>query len=512
MKGKEHTNRLKKMMAGMLTAVLLAVSALPLGVSAADQDLTITSKDNKVLTYQAGKSKKWILTVTNHTSKDMESVVVGPQLGDTNEDWPFKTEVQDYQQEIGTLQAGKSADVTFELTQREDVPTKRYTVQFTASAVTEEGSIETTQKFYVNTTAKPEEKKEDKKEDSKEDKKEQSKTEENSSDAADAMLADAGGYSNEAASFSGGGSVGDGSVPRVIVTGFSTDPAEVKAGSDFKLTIHLKNTSKTTRVKNMLFDLTAPTEGSDEQTMAPAFLPSSGSSTIYLDGIASNGTADISIKLSAKSDLLQKPYSIDLSMIYEDANASQIEASSSLSIPVKQEARFEFSDFEINPESIEVGEEANVMCSLYNLGRVKLYNVKAIFEGSCIKKEEVFLGNVDSGATAQIDAMLEGEQETEGPAAIKMTLSYEDESGNVSTAEKELQIEVTAPIEEDMDAYVMEEEPQSRFPVIPVIVILAIIAVIAGVVIWKKKKQKKQLQIEEEELQDELERSSEDEH
>ena len=199
-------------------------------------------------------------------------------------------------------------------------------------------------------------------------------------------------------------------------------------------------------------------------------------------------------------------------MIYEDANASQIEASSSLSIPVKQEARFEFSDFEINPESIEVGEEANVMCSLYNLGRVKLYNVKAIFEGSCIKKEEVFLGNVDSGATAQIDAMLEGEQETEGPVAIKMTLSYEDESGNVSTAEKELQIEVTAPIEEDMDAYVMEEEPQSRFPVIPVIVILAIIAVIAGVVIWKKKKQKKQLQIEEEDLLDELERSSEDEH
>ena len=152
------------------------------------------------------------------------------------------------------------------------------------------------------------------------------------------------------------------------------------------------------------------------------------------------------------------------------------------------------------------------MCSLYNLGRVKLYNVKAIFEGSCIKKEEVFLGNVDSGATAQIDAMLEGEQETEGPVAIKMTLSYEDESGNVSTAEKELQIEVTAPIEEDMDAYVMEEEPQNRFPVIPVIVILAIIAVIAGVVIWKKKKQKKQLQIEEEDLLDELERSSEDEH
>ena len=64
---------------------------------------------------------------------------------------------------------------------------------------------------------------------------------------------------------------GDGSVPRVIVTGFSTDPAEVRAGSNFKLTIHLKNTSKM-KVSNMLFDLAAPTEGSDEQSTSPAFL------------------------------------------------------------------------------------------------------------------------------------------------------------------------------------------------------------------------------------------------
>ena len=94
----------------------------------------------------------------------------------------------------------------------------------------------------------------------------------------------------------------------MIVTGFTTDPAEVRAGSNFKLTIHLKNTSRM-KVSNMLFDLSAPTEGSDEQTTSPAFLPSSGASSIYLDSIAPNGTADISIELNAKSDLLQKPYS-----------------------------------------------------------------------------------------------------------------------------------------------------------------------------------------------------------
>ena len=62
----------------------------------------------------------------------------------------------------------------------------------------------------------------------------------------DAMTASVG--NDEPAVYSGGGSgsggsSSDGSVPRVIVTGFDTNPAEVHAGSDFTLTIHLKNTS-----------------------------------------------------------------------------------------------------------------------------------------------------------------------------------------------------------------------------------------------------------------------------
>ena len=66
----------------------------------------------------------------------------------------------------------------------------------------------------------------------------------------------------------GSGSETDQSVPRVIVTGFDTEPAQVKAGSDFKLIIHLKNTSKKTAVSNMLFDLQAPAAGTDEAAEA----------------------------------------------------------------------------------------------------------------------------------------------------------------------------------------------------------------------------------------------------
>ena len=274
-----------------------------------------------------------------------------------------------------------------------------------------------------------------------------------------------------------GGSSSDGSVPRVIVTGFDTNPAEVHAGSDFTLTIHLKNTSKKTKVQNMLFELQAPTEGSDEQTSAPAFLPTSGSNSIYLDGIKADGTADISITLNAKANLLQKPYSINLSMKYEGSQATQIESSSSISIPVKQDARFEFSEFEISPQTIEVGGEANVMCSLYNLGRIKLYNAKARFEGNGIKKQEIFIGNIS---------------ETTKDFELEVTEAVDDSDMHMNT---------------DGDV----EAGSSGFPVVPVVVVIAIIAGAVAAVVFVKKKKKKQMLNEEEELLDELDRSSEDE-
>ena len=286
----------------------------------------------------------------------------------------------------------------------------------------------------------------------------------------------------------------DGSVPRVIVTGFDTNPAEVHAGSDFTLTIHLKNTSKKTKVQNMLFELQAPTEGTDEQTSAPAFLPTSGSNSIYLNGIKADGTADISITLNAKADLLQKPYSINLSMKYEDSQATQIESSSSISIPVKQDARFEFSEFEISlrPSRSVVRQ---MLCAVFIIWE----ELNCIMQKPDLKAMELktgdFIGNVDAGATGSIDAMLQGEKVTNGNSKITMTLSYEDESGNISETTKDFELEVTEAVD-DSDMYMNTdgdaEAGSSGFPVVPVVVVIVIIAGVVAAVVFVKKKKKKQ--------------------
>ena len=504
---------MKRLLAVLIVSAVTAAAFMPLPAKAADGDITLSVPG--VLTYQYQKPQKFVVNVKNNTTNDISNIVVSPDMKDDVSQWPFKTEYQKYEAEIDTLAAGETKPVEFNFTERDDVPSTRFTLLFKYTADgSVSGSITGSQSFYVLTTAKPADKNTSGKDDNN---KPAKKQEDGGSSGTDTipLAADAGGFSNGDASYSGGGgeggSGGSGSVPRVIVTGFDTDPAEVRAGSNFTLTIHLKNTSKATRVGNMLFDLNAPTEGSDEQTTAPAFLPASGSSSIYLDGIKANGSADISIQLNAKADLLQKPYSIDLSMKYEDADAAQIEGASSISIPVKQDARFEFSEFEISPEAITVGEEANVMCSLYNLGRIKLYNVKAAFEGKCVKKAETFIGNVESGATASIDATLEGTKESTGSEKVTMTLSYEDEAGKVSSMTKEFQLEVGPEGMDDMPAAEMEEMEQGGFPVIPAIVIAVIIAAAAAAVIIIKKKKKKQMADEEEELLNELDGSAEDE-
>ncbi len=516
--------------AAVLAAVVLAGAGVEVPAKAEDDKeppIKWEVESNVVPTFEYQKSNTVGMFITNTGKEKIDKIKIEPYFENEEafDKWPFQKDSQDDSITIENL-AGetKSKAIRFSFKEKDNSETKNHKIYFKCTYEikdkNESGSL--CKDFYVKTTAKPEEKKEDKpievhitdktpKDEEDDGKKEEKDPKKDPSE-------EEGGISNGEASYSGGGggddgSSGDGTVPRVIVTGFDTKPRNVKAGTDFTLTVHLKNTSKKTRVKNMLFDLNAPEEGSDEQTTAPAFLPSSGSSSIYLDGMKANGTADISIKLNAKSDLLQKPYSVELSMKYEDSSANAVEAASSLSIPVKQDARFEFSDFEINPESVAVDDEANVMCNLYNLGRIKLYNVRATFEGNCIEKEEVFVGNVESGATASIDAMLKGTQASQGPEPVTMTMSYENEEGEATTEEKELMLEVTEGMDEGMDAggMPMEEEPSGGLPIVPIVIVIGIIAMVAAAVIILKERKKRMRKSEEEDFLYELDGSSEDE-
>lgn len=526
-------------------AVFMLAASWPAGVSAKESDgawsgtqadkaaaLSEGAQEGKELTrirlsvgdgqdtpvFKAGEKASLQINVQNSGNMAAQNVQIAPVIEDADS-WPFEMDKLNYEQDLGTIQAGDQAEAVWgsgddKLTVREDVTGKSYKLVFRITYDDGINEYETVKYVFVKTEAK--EKPADGNGSGSQGSTDQGQTGGNGSQSGSpSQDLSGGGFTNSEPVISGGGSSesGNGSVPRVIVTGFETQPGEVRAGSDFKLIVHLKNTSKRTAVSNMVCDLQAAASGTEAAAEAPAFLPSSGSSTVYLEKIPAGGTKDISIDLNARADLIQKPYSISMDMKYEDSSAVQYEAQSSLAIPVKQEARFEFSEIQIAPDTISVGEEANISCSLYNLGRVKMYNVKARIEGAMIEAEEQFVGNLEAGATGMIDSIVTAVQETMGEEECKLVLTYEDDSGNVSTYEQSFMMNVMAEMmPEDVDMTFEEIPEESHIP-IGLIAVIAVV-VIAGIgtaVFLIKNKKKKTREAEEEELLDEVERFTEDE-
>ncbi|MCU6746241.1 hypothetical protein OCV51_00970 [Faecalicatena acetigenes] len=512
---------IKRTVSMLCAAVLLAGVLMPSGVKAESKAIPqiklSIGNGQSTPTYQAGQSVKLELHILNQGTAQAENVTITPAL-ENAADWPFEIESMNYEKKIqNAIASGQEETVSWDFKVRSDVESKSYRLNFVITYDDGTNEYEDDKKYiYVKAVAK-----EGEKPPAPQGGGEKPGAGDAGSSGTDGTSGSDsqiygmdGGIVNGDPVASGGdtGSAGSASIPRVIVTGFSTDPGEVKAGSDFKLVVHVKNTATWTGVSNMLFDFQAPSSGTEAAAEAPAFLPSSGSSSVYLENIPAGETRDITIDLNARADLVQKPYSIVMSMKYEDGNQAQYEGNSSLAIPVKQAARFEFSEIKIAPESIAVGEEANITCSLYNTGRIKLYNVKAKFQGDGIEGEEIFIGNLESGATGTIDGIITGTSQTEGDGTCKMVVSYEDEAGKASTIEKEFVLTVMEQAEPADMAEMMPMEEEKGFPVLPVVIAALLLLIVIVVIVVLKMRKKKKIAIEEEELLDEVDRFIEDEH
>lgn len=429
-----------------------------------------------------------VLPVVNMGTVNLSNVTVTPVISNSVSEWPFVIETSGYTQTIpdlpgkgnGQSDMDRRRELTWTLRTRDDAMSGYYRLQFNVL-------------YYVGTEA------------------------ENVTLTTYVLVNGAAGSGN--VENEGGGI----STPRVIVTGFMTEPAKVHAGDTFTLTLHLQNTSKRTAVSNMLVNFTSPSEGSDLDSTYAAFLPTSGSNSVYVSSIAKGATQDLSIELTAKSDLAQKPYQIDLNMEYEDESYTSYTSNADVSIPVYQDARFELSKPEVLPDQITVGNEANVMFSIYNIGKTTLYNVHVNFEGESISGGETFLGKVEAGGTGSVDSMVTGEKATAESDPVYVVITYEDESGHQSEYKQEIALTVQgeAQLGDEMDIYGGNEiefeddvEGPGALRIVLIVAACLIVLVVTGVILWNlisKKKAEKEKQNLLSDLEDDPEEGDEDE-
>ena len=360
-----------------------------------------------------------VLPIMNFGTEELNDLIVEPVISNLVTEWPFEPDTTNYLQTepyIPGCQTKEQAmenrrEFTFYFTTRSDVMSGYYPLKFhisyTKAGIRSEEPAELT--VYVKTIGKP-----------------------------------------GSGIIGGNGQEATGSKPRIVVTGFETNPADVYAGETFTLTIHVQNTSRDTAVTNVLFDMQAAQEGEDKTNTYSAFLPTSGSSSVYMNQISPDTAADIVIEMTAKADLAQKPYVLDVNMKYDAGTVFDLTDKASVSIPILQESRFDTSIPEVVPSDIEVGSQSNVMFSIYNTGKTTLYNVQVKFLADSIEGASAFVGNLQSGNTGNVDVMLTGAAPTMDEGIVKVEISYEDEAGNVTTAEKEITLFVSEAFMDDM--------------------------------------------------------------
>lgn len=427
-----------------------------------------------------GQPVSFDLILTNYGKSDASSVTITPKLSENASSFPFEIGLTSFEQRItnpllGTVSQPSESDrnqvVHFNWQVRNDVKTGYYPIVFQITAKDENGdNYSIDQTVYFNVSGNPAKDKEDE---------EATKPTSNKSE------------------------------PRLIITGYEIDKKEIKAGDDFQLTIHIMNTSDRTAVSNIKFTLSSSEDKNDN-----CFIPKSGSSTMFVKRIGMGETYDLVVDMTAKPTLEAKSYPLTVAAEYEDSDVTSYTGSESISIPVTQELRISTGNVEVMPASIEVGDQSNIMFPINNLGKSKVYNVSVTFEGDSITGGESFEGNLESGATANVDTMVTGIAATMDEGYITAIISYENEKGEIFTQEKEIQLYVTEPYVPEMnfDESMMWDESMleetSAQPILSGWIILAAVGAVVAislivviVIIVKHRKRKK---LEEEVDDDEI--------
>ncbi|HOJ10222.1 MAG TPA: CARDB domain-containing protein [Clostridiales bacterium] len=285
-------------------------------------------------------------------------------------------------------------------------------------------------------------------------------------------------------------------VPKIIISMYTFEPEEVKAGENFKLKLSFLNTSKIVPIRNVKVTFSAK-EG--------VFIPTSSSNTFFIENMGIQEAVARDVELFTKSDAPAKSHILNLNFEYEDGNGNQYTAAEEISIPVKQEQRLSMGQLQMPPDTME-GQPIPIFMDFFNMGKSTLFNLMVSIEGEGLKSENAnyFVGNFEPGRSDYFESMVT--PTATGEIAGNVLFSYEDESGKKNEIRKEIKLNVRAmemppmPSEngepgKEFPGEMMPEGPQQKKLLTPLNIGIAagalIIIVIILIIILRKRRIRK---------------------
>ena len=186
-------------------------------------------------------------------------------------------------------------------------------------------------------------------------------------------------------------------------------------------------------------------------------------------------------------------YSIGVTMNYADSKGNDYNIEESVKVSADQKVRIGIDPVQV-PKEIQLGETVILQIQAMNLGKGKLYNVRAVLEADGLSPvSSAYMGDVEAGTSlsGSLEVVAEGlsGETLYGNTQGKLIFYYEDELGNEMTEEQEFETAILSPFKEDEDK--KPEDSMGQWWII-----MAAIAAFLGlstVVLFIKKKKKAQM-------------------
>lgn len=275
------------------------------------------------------------------------------------------------------------------------------------------------------------------------------------------------------------------SKPKLMISNFTTDIEELRAGSVFNFIYEIKNTHSNINAKNIKITVSQAEN---------IFSVTKGSNTSYITRIGAGEVVENSIELKVKSDATTKAYPIEITIEYEYDGAEVNPATGEVGETVKETINLqaiENSRPVVDNINLGYGEMPTInqpiplMFDFYNMGKSPLNNVRVEIGGdfNLSTGSSTFLGNIQPGTSEYGE--LEVVATVEGLAKGQILVTFEDSNGEEVTVTKEFESNVQGEFIPDPNGgmepgFEVPAEPTAKARILPV---WAFVLIQIGVVI-----------------------------
>lgn len=237
--------------------------------------------------------------------------------------------------------------------------------------------------------------------------------------------------------------IGGSSKPKLIISKYSTDVEELRAGSTFKFSFDVYNTNAAVAAKN----ITVTVSQADN-----VFTVTQGSNSFFINKIDPGETVTETMEMKVKSDASTKAYPIEILIEYEydgaKANPTTGEIgekkTEKLNLQAIENSRPVVDNVNVYSfdGNVTMGNAATLGFEFYNMGRSPLNNVIVKVEGDFTKSDGdmYFVGNAAEGSSTYVE--FEVIPNLEGTANGVLRVTFEDSNGDTQEFTKDFSTQV----------------------------------------------------------------------